>query len=132
MSWQRKLEYKSKKNMSKKSKKWKLVLKLQGKNSWRKRNTVIESYLNFDKEISLSPLKKIYSMLEVALKNDQRLIHFVKAKWHVLNSTMFFSIFFPCIHTFHNKIFLFFQVIWAFQDHKVWSFRYLKHTFNET
>jgi hypothetical protein len=34
----------------------------------------------------------------------------------------------PLFHTSIDKIFLFFQITWIFQDHKVWSSMYLKHS----
>jgi hypothetical protein len=51
-----------------------------------KRTPVVESSSSFDIEVSLPPLKEeLYIVLEVAPKNDQRLIHFAKAKLQVLN-----------------------------------------------
>jgi len=44
--------------------------KVVRKELMKKRNTVIESFSNFDNEVSLSPSKELYSVMEVAPKND--------------------------------------------------------------
>jgi len=86
----------------------KVGAKVTRKELMKKRNTVIKSSSNFDHEVSLSPSKKLYSVMEVAPKNDQQLVCFAKAKQQVPNSTTYFSIFFPFFHTSPNKISLFF------------------------
>ncbi len=108
-----------------KPKRTKLVLKLQGNKLWRKGLKLWRVLQVLKGEVSLTPLEEFYTMLEATPKNDQQIVRFAKAKWQVPNSTMSFSIFFPFwIHLLIR--FLYFQVIWAFQDHKVWSFMYLK------
>ncbi len=57
----------------------KVVAKVARKGLMKKRNPIIESSSNFDNEVSLSPSKELYSMLEVAPKNDQRLVRPMKA-----------------------------------------------------
>jgi hypothetical protein len=58
----------------------KVVAKVVRKELVKKRNPIIESFSNFDNEVSLSPSKELYSMLEVAPKNDQRLVCPMKTK----------------------------------------------------
>jgi hypothetical protein len=72
----------------------KVGAKVVRKELMKKRNTVIESFSNFDNEVSLSPSKEFYSVMEVTPKNDQQLVCFAKAKRHVPNSTTSFSILF--------------------------------------
>lgn len=58
----------------------------------KKRELVVESYLNFDSEVLFPPLEEaLYTVLEATPKNDQWLVLFAKAKWQVPNSTMSFS-----------------------------------------
>jgi hypothetical protein len=58
----------------------------------KKKTLVVESYNSYNNEVSLPPSKEFYIVLEVAPKNDQRLVCFVKAKWKVLNLTKSLSI----------------------------------------
>jgi hypothetical protein len=68
----------------------------------KKRTPIVESSSSSDSEVSLPSLKEeLYTVLEVTPKNDQRLVHFAKAKWQVPNSTKSFSI----------SIFFFFEYI---------------------
>lgn len=74
--------------------KTKAIAKVARKEVVEKRTPIIESSLSFDIEVSLPPSKEeLYIVLEVAPINDQRLIHFAKAKLQSLNSTKSFSIF---------------------------------------
>jgi len=58
----------------------------------KKRESMLESSLNFDNEVTLPPLEKsLYIVLEATPKNDQWLVLFAKAKWQVPNSIMSFS-----------------------------------------
>jgi hypothetical protein len=98
------------KELEAKTKRTKVDVKITKKKLVKERNTIVESFLNFNNEVSLPPLEeKLYTMLKVAPKNDQWLVYFTKAKQYVPNSTMFFSIFSPFFHTSFDKIF-FFQV----------------------
>jgi hypothetical protein len=52
---------------------------------------VVESFLSFDSEVSIPPLKEtLYIVLEATPKNDQWLVLFVNAKRQVLGSTFQF------------------------------------------
>jgi hypothetical protein len=47
----------------------------------KKMNTIVESSSNYGSEVSLPPMEeKLDTMLEVAPKNDQWLVHFTKIK----------------------------------------------------
>jgi hypothetical protein len=58
----------------------KVDVKVARKELMKKRNTIVESSSSFDNEISLSPSKELYFVMEVAPKNDQQLVCFAKAK----------------------------------------------------
>ncbi len=58
----------------------------------KKKESVVESFLSFDSEVLIPPLKEtLYTVLEATPKNDQWLVLFVNAKWQVFDSTMSFS-----------------------------------------
>jgi hypothetical protein len=98
------------KELKAKTRKMKADAKTTRKSLVKKRDIVIKSSSSYDSEVSLPPLKEeIYSMLVVAPKNDQWLVHFMKAKRDVPNSTMSFSNFTPFPYN-PDKIFLIFQV----------------------
>jgi hypothetical protein len=72
----------------------KVGAKVTRKEVMKKRTTMVKSFSSFDSEVPLPPLEELYVVLEVAPKNDQQLVRFLKVKWEVPNSIMSFSIFF--------------------------------------
>jgi hypothetical protein len=85
-----------------KPEKMKVIVKATRNKVVKKRTPIVESSSSSDSEVSLPSLKEeLYIVLEATPKNDQRLVHFAKAKWQVLNSTKSFSI----------SIFFFFEYI---------------------
>jgi len=72
----------------------KLGAKVVRKEVMKKRNTVIESFLNFDNEVSLSPSKELYFVMELHLKMTNNLFASQKPNDMFLTQLRFSPFFF--------------------------------------